>query len=223
MQTLAFLPLRWLGAVLFCGLTAAAGAQTPTAKPPATTPVAQAASNSSAATATFAGGCFWCVESDFDKLPGVLSTTSGYMGGSSANPSYEQVSAKGTGHAEVVQVVYDPAKVSYERLLSYFWHTIDPTTKDRQFCDSGSPYRSAIFAHGPAQLKSAQESLKALEKTKPFKEPVVTQVVPASAFYPAETDHQDYYLKNPLRYKYYRTSCGRDARLKQLWGDLAGK
>lgn len=228
LRTLAFLPLRWLGAVLFCSLALAAGAQTPAAKPLLNSPAAPAASagpiaSAATATATFAGGCFWCVESDFDKLPGVLSTTSGYMGGSRANPSYAEVSAKGTGHAEVVQVVYDPAKVSYERLLTYFWHTIDPTTKDRQFCDSGSPYRSAVFAHGPAQLKAAQESLKALTQSKPFKEPIVTQIVSASAFYPAEESHQDYYLKNPLRYKYYRTSCGRDARLKQIWGDLAGK
>lgn len=208
------------------GLATLATAQTPAGKASAPLPAAQAASASttaSTAKATFAGGCFWCVESDFDKLPGVISTTSGYIGGKTANPSYEAVSAKTTGHAEAVQIVYDPAKVSYERLLEYFWRTIDPTTKDRQFCDAGSPYRSAIFAHGPAQLKAAQDSLKALEKTKPFKEPIVTEIVLATAFYPAETYHQDYHLKNPLRYKYYRTSCGRDARLKELWGDLAGK
>ena len=175
------------------------------------------------AKATFAGGCFWCVESDFDKIEGVISTTSGYVGGSVANPTYEQVSAKGTGHAEAVEIVYDPKKVSYERLVEYFWHTIDPTTKDRQFCDGGTPYRTAIFAHNIDQLKAAQASRGALEKSKPFKEPIVTEIVLATTFYPAEDYHQNYYLKNPLRYKYYRNGCGRDARLKELWGDKAGK
>jgi peptide-methionine (S)-S-oxide reductase len=174
------------------------------------------------AKAIFAGGCFWCVESDFDTIEGVLSTTSGYIGGTVAKPTYEQVSAKTTGHAEAVEVVYDPAKVKYERLVEYFWRTIDPTTKDRQFCDSGSPYRSAIFALNAEQLKVALASRDALEKSKPFKEPIVTEIVLATTFYPAEAYHQDYYQKNPLRYKYYRTGCGRDARLKQLWGDAAG-
>ncbi len=173
--------------------------------------------------AIFAGGCFWCVESDFDKLPGVISTTSGYIGGTVANPTYQQVSAKVTGHAEAVEIAYDPKKVTYERLVEYFWHTIDPTTRDRQFCDSGSPYRSAIFALDADQLKIAQASKAALEKSKPFKEPVVTEVVLATKFYSAEDYHQDYYLKNPVRYKYYRNGCGRDARLKELWGDKAGK
>jgi peptide-methionine (S)-S-oxide reductase len=173
------------------------------------------------AKAVFAGGCFWCVESDFDKVAGVLSTTSGYTGGTTANPSYEQVSAKSTGHAEAVEIVYDPAKVSYQKLVEHYWRTIDPTTKDRQFCDAGSPYRTAIFAQNAEQLKAAQASKAALEKTKPFKEPIVTEVVQGGAFYPAEDYHQDYYKKNPLRYKYYRTSCGRDARLKQLWGEQA--
>lgn len=177
----------------------------------------------STALATFAGGCFWCVESDFDKVPGVISTTSGYIGGRTAHPTYEQVSSKATGHAEAVQIVYDPAKVSYEQLLAYFWHTIDPTTKDRQFCDVGSPYRTAIFAHGEQQLKIATASKEALDKTKPFKAPIVTEIVLASTFTPAEEYHQDYYQKNPLRYKYYRASCGRDGRLQQLWGDQAGK
>jgi peptide-methionine (S)-S-oxide reductase len=176
------------------------------------------ASAQSTAKATFAGGCFWCVESDFDTLPGVISTTSGYTGGTLANPSYQQVSSKTTGHAEAVEIVYDPAKVSYAQLLNFFWRSIDPTTKDRQFCDVGSPYRTAIFAHDDAQFAAAQASLAALEKTKPFKEPIVTQIVRASAFYPAEDYHQDYYKKNPLRYQYYRSSCGRDARVEQLWG-----
>ncbi len=182
------------------------------------------ASSTSASTAkaVFAGGCFWCVESDFDKIPGVLATISGYTGGKVANPSYEQVSSHTTGHAEAVQIIYDPNKVSYQRLVEYFWHTIDPTVKNRQFCDVGTPYRTAIFAQDAEQLRLAQASRAALEKNKPFKEPIVTEVVMAGVFYPAEEYHQDYYLKNPVRYKYYRYSCGRDARLRELWGDQAG-
>lgn len=198
------------------GLSTTGLAQTPV-------PTSGVAPSASTAKATFAGGCFWCVESDFDKIPGVVSTTSGYIGGKTANPSYEQVSNHSTGHAEAVEVVYDPAKVSYERLVAYFWHTIDPTVKDQQFCDRGSPYRTAIFAHGEEQLKVAQASRAALEKSKPFKEAIVTDIVLAGPFYAAEDYHQDYYKKNPIRYKYYRTSCGRDARLQQLWGDLAGR
>ena len=170
------------------------------------------------AKATFAGGCFWCVEADFDKVPGVISTTSGYIGGTVANPSYEQVSAKTTGHAEAVEIVFDPAKVSFEQLLEKYWRTIDPTTKDRQFCDAGSPYRTAIFTHGPLQAAAAQASKSALEKSKPFKAPVVTTIEAAGPFYPAEGYHQDYYKKNPVRYNYYRSACGRDARLQQIWG-----
>lgn len=180
-------------------------------------PMLAAAQN---AKATLAGGCFWCVEADFDKVPGVISTTSGYIGGRVANPTYEQVAGKGTGHAEAVEIIYDPKRVSYEQLLEYFWRTIDPTTKDRQFCDAGSPYRSAIFAHDAQQLAAAKASLAALEKSKPFKEPIVTEIVLASTFYVAEDYHQDYYKKNPVRYNYYRTGCGRDARLQQLWGGL---
>lgn len=178
----------------------------------------QAAAPAKTASATFAGGCFWCVEADFDKVPGVISTTSGYTGGHLANPRYEQVAAKTTGHAEAVRVVYDPARVSYEKLLDVFWRSIDPTVKDRQFCDIGSPYRTAIYAHDDAQFAAAQASPKALEKTKPFKEPIVTPIERAGAFYEAEEFHQNYHLNNPLRYRYYRTSCGRDARLQQLWG-----
>jgi peptide-methionine (S)-S-oxide reductase len=186
--------------------------------------LAQTATAPAAATAkaTFAGGCFWCVEADFDKVPGVISTTSGYIGGTVANPTYEQVSAKSTGHAEAVEIVFDPRKVSYAQLVEKFWRTIDPTTKDRQFCDAGSPYRTAIFAHDDAQLAAVKASLAALEKTKPFKEPIVTQIERAGPFYAAEDYHQDYYKKNPVRYKYYRTSCGRDARLQQLWGASGG-
>lgn len=170
------------------------------------------------AKATFAGGCFWCVEADVDKLPGVLSTTSGYIGGSTANPSYEQVSAKTTGHAEAVEIVFDPAKVSYAALVDHFWRTIDPTTRDRQFCDAGSPYRTAIFTHEAQQVAVVRQSMEALEETKPFKQPIVTVVQPATTFYLAEGYHQDYYQKNPVRYAYYRASCSRDARLEQLWG-----
>jgi len=170
------------------------------------------------AKATLAGGCFWCVEADFDKVPGVVSTTSGYIGGKVANPTYEQVSNKSTGHAEAVEIVYDPKRVSYEQLLEYFWRTIDPTTKDRQFCDAGTPYRTVIFAHDAQQLAVAKASLASLEKSKPFKEPIVTEIALAGPFYAAEDYHQDYYKKNPIRYKYYRNSCGRDARVQELWG-----
>jgi len=175
------------------------------------------------AKATFAGGCFWCVEADFDKVAGVISTTSGYIGGTLANPSYEQVSAGTTGHAEAVQIVFDPRKVSYERLLEVFWVNIDPTVTNRQFCDVGSPYRTAIFVHDEAQRRAAEASKAALEKRKPFKDPIVTPIEAATTFYPAEEYHQDYYRKNPLRYNFYRSGCGRDARLKELWGDRAAR
>jgi len=173
--------------------------------------------------ATFAGGCFWCVESDFDKIDGVISTTSGYTGGKTKNPTYHDVSDGGTGHAESVEIVFDPKRVSYEHLLEHFWHTVDPTVKDRQFCDAGSQYRTAIFYQDDAQRRAAEASKAALEKSKPFPQPIVTEITAAATFYPAEEYHQDYYKKNPLRYSYYRNGCGRDARLKQLWGDLAGK
>lgn len=174
------------------------------------------------AVATFAGGCFWCMEPPYDKLDGVLSTTSGYMGGFKRHPTYEEVSRGVTGHTEVVQVAYDPTRVSYEKLLDVFWKNIDPTVKDRQFCDSGTQYRTAIFVHSDEQKKAAEASKAALEKSKPFREPIVTPVAPAGEFWPAEEYHQDYYLKNPLRYAYYRNGCGRDARLAQLWGAAAG-
>ena len=168
--------------------------------------------------AVFAGGCFWCVESDFDKVAGVVSTTSGYTGGTVPNPTYSQVSGHRTGHAEAVEVVFDPNKVSYEKLVEHYWRTIDPTTKDAQFCDHGTPYRTAIFAVDERQLRIAQASREALAKSKPFKEPIATEILRLDRFYPAEEYHQDYYRKNPLRYQYYRAACGRDARLKQLWG-----
>jgi len=167
--------------------------------------------------ATFAGGCFWCMEHPFDELDGVTDTISGYMGGDLNNPSYQQVSAGGTGHAEVVQLRYDPSKITYKKLLSVFWSNIDPTTKNRQFCDRGNQYRSAIFYHNTEQQKLAEQSLAQLNISKPFKDPIVTELTAAAAFYPAEDYHQDYYLKNPIRYKYYRYSCGRDKRLEKLW------
>ena len=175
------------------------------------------AAPSGAATAIFAGGCFWCTESDFEKLPGVISAESGYTAGQTVNPSYEQVSAGGTGHTEAVRVVYDPAKVSYPQLLEYFWHTIDPTVKDRQFCDSGTQYRSGIYFQNEAERKVAEESRSALLKEGKVKQ-IYTEIQMAKVFYPAEEYHQDYYKKNPVRYAYYRRGCGRDARLEQIWG-----
>jgi len=176
----------------------------------------QTGGSAATAKATFAGGCFWCMEPPFDKLDGVFSTISGYAGGTKKNPTYEEVSAGKTGHAEVVQITYDPKKITYEKLLEVFWHNVDPLTPNRQFCDVGSQYRTAIFYHDETQKRLAEESKKALAKR--FKEPIVTEIVAASEFYPAEDYHQDYYIKNPLRYKYYRYSCGRDQRLEALWG-----
>ncbi len=175
------------------------------------------------AKATFAGGCFWCMEPPFDKLDGVISTTSGYTAGQKLNPTYEEVSAGRTGHAEAVQIVYDPKKVSYEKLLEVFWHNVDPTIKDAQFCDHGNQYRTGIFVHDEQQKLAAEKSKAELDKSKPFKAALVTEITSATQFYPAEDYHQDYYMKNPIRYKFYRNGCGRDARLKELWGDLAGK
>jgi len=174
------------------------------------------------ATAIFAGGCFWCVEADFDKVTGVISTTSGYTGGQKTNPTYEQVSAGDTGHVEAVQVVYDPKRVTYDRLLAVFWRNVDPITADAQFCDHGKQYRSAIFVGSQEERALAEASKAALEASGRFTKPIVTEIVAASTFYPAEMYHQDYYIKNPLKYKFYRTTCGRDARLKELWGDEAG-
>jgi peptide-methionine (S)-S-oxide reductase len=181
---------------------------------------ASAATTTSAhATATFAGGCFWCMEPPFDELDGVISTTSGYTGGSKQNPTYEEVSSGTTGHTEAVQVVYDPKRISYERLLEVFWRNIDPVTPNAQFCDHGTQYRSGIFYHDEAQRRLAEESKRALESSGRFKAPIVTEIVAAGSFYPAEEYHQDYYKKNPIRYKFYRASCGRDRRLAELWGD----
>jgi peptide-methionine (S)-S-oxide reductase len=219
------LPLRHLLALLLLALASgcspgsnAGGAReraSPAARPgPAPPP--------GTAVATFAGGCFWCMEPPFDALEGVFSTTSGYMGGEEEQPTYEQVSAGRTGHAEVVQVTYDPQRISYPRLLEVFWRNIDPTARDRQFCDRGRQYRSAIFAHDAEQRRLAEETRSRLEAERRFAAPIVTEVVDAGAFWPAEEYHQDYYLKNPLRYQTYRRGCGRDARLRELWGDQAG-
>ena len=172
--------------------------------------------------AIFAGGCFWCMEAPFDRLPGVVSVTSGYTGGHTKNPTYKEVSAGGTGHAEAIQVVYDPSKTSYSALLAVYWRNVDPTVTDRQFCDVGHQYRAAIFYNGEEQHRAALQSKASLEKNKPFREPIATEVVPATEFYPAEEYHQHYYKKNPLRYKYYRNGCGRDKRLKELWGGGSG-
>ncbi|WP_341303543.1 peptide-methionine (S)-S-oxide reductase MsrA [Pseudomonas sp. TMP25] len=168
--------------------------------------------------AIFAGGCFWCTESDFDKVPGVIETTSGYIGGHVDNPTYEQVSAGTSGHIEAVRVRFDPSKTSYAQLLEAFWPTIDPVTANAQFCDRGPQYRSAIFFSNAAEQQQAEASKDALQKSARLPAPVVTELLAASTFYPAEDYHQDYYLRNPLRYTYYRNGCGRDQRLEQLWG-----
>lgn len=170
------------------------------------------------AVATFAGGCFWCVESDFDHVKGVISTTSGYTGGHVKNPTYHQVSAGGTGHAESVEIVYDPNVVSYSQLLTYFWHHVDPTVKDRQFCDVGHQYRTAIFVHNAAQRKLAEASKQKVAAE--LGKPIYTEIDTAGPFYKAEAYHQDFYKKQPLKYKFYRWNCGRDQRIKQIWGNV---
>ena len=199
-----FLPLKFLAvlAVAAAAWTAAA-AQAPNPAAPT-------------AIATFAGGCFWCVEADFDKVPGVISATSGYTGGKTVNPTYQEVGSGRTGHAESVEIVFDPAKVSYAQLLDTFWHGIDPLVKDRQFCDVGDEYRTAIFVHDAEQRRLAEESKRRVEAQ--LKATVYTQIVDAGPFYRAEEYHQGYHLKNPLRYNYYRWNCGRDQRLEQIWG-----
>lgn len=171
-----------------------------------------------AAVAVFAGGCFWCMEPPFDKLPGVVSTTSGYIGGHVVKPTYQQVSAGGTGHTEAVEVRYDPRRVSYAQLLEVFWRNIDPVAVDRQFCDAGSQYRSEIFYTDPAQQRLAEASKRKLETSGRFAQPIATRITSASTFYPAEDYHQDYYTKNPARYRFYLWNCGREARLQELWG-----
>ena len=168
--------------------------------------------------ATFAGGCFWCMEPPFDELPGVISTTSGYTGGHTKNPTYEEVSSGSTGHAEAVEVVYDPTKITYAQLLDVFWKNIDPLTPNRQFCDVGTQYRSAVYYHDEDQKRLAEASRTALERSGRFQQPIVTGIEAASTFYPAEEYHQDYYQRNPLRFRYYKYTCGRAQRLEELWG-----
>jgi len=170
------------------------------------------------ATATFAGGCFWCMEEVFEKVEGVDTVISGYTDGRVADPTYQQVSAGRTGHTEAIQIAYDPSQVSYQELLEVFWRNIDPTTPDRQFCDRGSQYRAAIFYRDEEQQRLAEASRRAVEGSKPFKESIVTEIAAVSAFYPAEEYHQDYYLKNSIRYNFYKWSCGRAQRLEELWG-----
>lgn len=186
--------------------------------PQAPMPPVEAAVPAGLEAATFAGGCFWCLEPPFDQLPGVISTTSGYMGGSLKNPSYEAVSSGQSGHAEVVQVIFNPKQVSYEKLLFVFWRQIDPTALNRQFVDNGSQYRTAIFYHSERQKQAALKSKTDLEKLKKFKQAIVTEISAAEAFYPAEDYHQNYYKNHPYRYKYYRFNSGRDQFLDQIWG-----
>ena len=174
-------------------------------------------------TAIFAGGCFWCVESDFDKVPGVLETTSGYIGGKLTSPTYKQVSAGGTGHIEAVRIVFDPSKISYSSLLTAFWHSVDPTDAGGQFCDRGESYQTTIFTTSAAQRRIANTSKAALDKSGKLSAPVVTPIREAIKFYDAEEYHQDYYQKNPIRYKFYRYRCGRDQHVRALWGDNAYK
>ena len=181
-------------------------------------PVGRAADSPGLAKAYFAGGCFWCMEEAFEKVPGVASVTSGYMGGKVENPSYEQVSGGSTGHAEAVEVAYDSTKVNYAALLDVFWHNVDPVTPNAQFCDHGSQYRAVIFYQTEEQKRLADASKQAIELSKRFAQPIVTDFVMASQFYPAEEYHQDFYKKNPIRYKFYKYSCGRAQRLQELWG-----
>ena len=206
----------WNAVPLILAMLLAAAPFAARALSPAATPT------TTEAVAIFAGGCFWCMEPPYEKLPGVRSVVSGYIGGHVADPTYQQVSAGGTGHAEAVEILYDPSQVSYEQLLYVFWRNIDPLVEDRQFCDRGSQYRAAIFVRDDAQRAAAEASRRELEAAGRFQQPIVTEIVAAGRFYPAEEEHQDYYKKNPLRYNYYRFNCGRDARLQELWGTEAG-
>ena len=199
---------RWLGPLALIASIATAAAQTAPAPKV----------DGDVAIATFAGGCFWCVEEAFEKVPGVIRAVSGYTGGTVDKPTYEQVSSKSTGHYESVQVTYDPSKVTYPQLVDWFWHNIDPLDAKGQFCDKGSPYHTAIFTHDATQKKVAEESKQALDASGRFKEKIATEILPAGPFWVAEDYHQDYYKKNPLRYQYYKTACGRASRLEQIWG-----
>ena len=216
-RSIALAAVLALAALTGATFLAVAVAPTPAASP-APPPAAAGAGPRALAKATFAGGCFWCMEPPFEKLDGVVSVTSGYTGGTKASPTYEEVSSGATGHTESVEVLFDPAKVPYGKLLEVYWKNVDPTTPHRQFCDVGDQYRPEIFVHDEAQRLSAEESKKRLEATKPFAGPVAVKVTPAGPFWPAEEYHQDYYKKNPVRYRFYRSGCGRDARLSELWG-----
>jgi len=199
-----------LGAILLAAMSTAAKDVNP------------AAGDRQLGKATFAGGCFWCMEEVFEGVDGVISATSGYTGGHKRNPTYEEVSAGETGHAESVEVIYDPSKITYAKLLEFYWRNIDPTDPRGQFCDKGTQYRSAIFYHDETQKRLAEESKNAVEKSKPFRGPILTEIVPASQFYPAEEYHQNFSQKNPLRYKLYKYNCGRAQRLQELWGTTKG-
>jgi peptide-methionine (S)-S-oxide reductase len=208
------LPLLALAAI---ALVSAAGAQDQTQDQ--SQKQSEPSSAEQTAVATFAGGCFWCMQPPFDKTPGVIRTTAGYTGGTKVNPTYEEVSDGGTGHAESVEVIYDPSKVTYQQLLDIYWHNVDPLDPGGQFCDRGNQYRTAIFYHGDEQKRLAEASKQALIDSKRFDQPIVTEIVAAGPFYPAEDYHQEYYKKNPIRYKFYRWNCGRDQRLTELWGE----
>lgn len=188
----------------------------------ATTPATAEAPGSGEAMAIFGGGCFWCMEPPFDKLDGVIRTTSGYTGGETPNPTYKEVSSGRSGHVEVVAVIYDPARIGYKDLLHVFWRNIDPLRADAQFCDAGPQYRSVIYVGNDEEREQAEASKAELEASGRFERPIVTEIADAAPFYPAEQYHQDYYLKNPARYAYYRWGCGRDQRLTQIWGEEAG-
>ena len=181
--------------------------------------IADAATEPKLESVVLGGGCFWCIEADYEKLDGVVDVISGYAGGHVKNPTYKQVSAGGSGHIEVVKVTYDANKINYSQILDYFWRHVDPTRDDGQFCDRGSQYRPAIFYQDEAQKKLALASTKQIEQSKPFEQPLKVELIQAGTFYPAEDYHQDYYKKNPIRYNFYRFNCGRDARVEQLWGE----
>ena len=187
------------------------------ARTPAAAPVSQAEGQGQSV-ATFASGCFWCTEADFDKVRGVLSTTSGYTGGKVPNPTYGQVSSGGTGHAEAVRIVFDPAVVTYEQLLDQFWHNVDPFVAHRQFCDVGDQYRPVIFVHNEEQRAAAEASKARMERL--FGQPILVAIAPAEAFYPAEAYHQDYHRQNSAQYRFYRFGCGRDRRLQEIWAKV---
>ena len=195
------------------GFVAGSWGCTPGGQTPAASPATQAGVEK----ATFAAGCFWCVEADFDKLPGVISTTSGYTGGRTSNPNYEQVSRGGTGHVEAVEIVFNPSVVTYDQLLEHFWHNVDPFVAQRQFCDVGDQYRPEIFVHSATQRAAAEASRQRVQKR--FKQPIVVKVTDAAPFYVAEAYHQDYHNTHAVQYRFYRWTCGRDARLRQIWGD----